>query len=341
MRIKRLLAAFILLAAWLSGCSNPDAVSNATLPPTEMVPTWIAETVAARAAAEGTASAGLLVVPEQAEAPSATPAAANDTPEATATLSSLGPSPTPTLTFTPTNTQPPSQPTRTPTPVPTAAIPSAAIQIRSPGPLSRIISPLQLQASVKPGLDGRVRVELLGEDGRLLVRKIINYGERKGYVLVSEDLEFEISAAAETARLVISTYDTFSRLYALQAVDVILLSIGQDDVNPSGTDQEAVIVLEPLPNKLIQGGMLLVSGLSRLPGDAPLLIELVTSQGKVVGYRQAGVTNDPEGEYTTFSAEVPYRVEETTWVRMVIRQENGGRIPGVMYATSFEVLLSP
>lgn len=341
MRLRTMLAAFVILAAWLSGCSAPDALSQATLPPTELVPTWIAETVAARSAAEGTASAGLLVAPEQAEAPTATPEAPDLTPQATATLSALGPSPTPTLTFTPTTTLAPVQPTRTPTPVPTTSIPSAAIQIRSPGPLSRILSPLRVQASVKPGLDGRVRVELLGEDGRLLVRKIINYGEQKGYVFISEDLEFEISAAAETARLVISTYDTFNRLYALQAVDVILLAIGEDDVNPPGSDQEAVIVLEPLPNKLIQGGTLLVSGMARLPADAPLLIELVTSQGKVVGYRQAGVTVDPDGGFTTFSVEVPYRVEETTWVRMVIRQESGGRIPGVMYATSFEVLLSP
>jgi hypothetical protein len=207
--------------------------------------------------------------------------------------------------------------------------------------MSRLASPIEVRASVKPGPDGKVRVELMGEDGRLLVRKIISYGQENGWVFVSDSLDFEIAAAAETGRLVISTYDSFGRLHALQAVDLILLSIGQDDPNPPGSDQEAVVVLEPLPNKLIQGGTLLINGLTSLPPEIPLLAELVTAQGKVVGYRQAGITDSDPGSYASFSAEIPYQVESPTWVRLTIRQESGSRIPGIVYATSLEILLSP
>lgn len=261
--------------------------------------------------------------------------------QATATLAALGPSPTPSHTATITSTLTPIRPTATATLIPTAEIPNAAIQIKNPGPMSRIVTPLQVRANVRPGPDGRVRMELLGEDGRLLVRKIINFGPEKGWVFVSDALDFEITAAAETARLVISTYDTYGRLNSLDAVEIILLSLGEDDLNPPGSDQEPVIVLEPLPNKLIQGGTLLVSGLTRLPAEMPLLVELVTAQGKVVGYRLAGIPLDPQDGYVPFTVDVPYDVESPTWARLTIRQESSGRIPGTVYTTSLEVLLSP
>jgi len=343
MGVKSGFAAFLLITVviWLlAGCASLNGARQPTLPPTELVPTWIAQTVAARAQTEA-AALGAEAPPTLTSSPPSGEDSQEPAQAASATLSFLGPSPTPSDTPTPTTTSMPLLPTRTPTPLPTAGIPGAAIQISIPGPLSRIISPLQLRANVRPGLDGKVRVELLGEDGRLLVRKIFNYGEAQGYVYVADALEFEISAAAETARLVVSTYDTFGRLYALQSVEVILLSIGEDDLNPPGSDLEAVLVLEPLPNKLIQGGMLQVKGLARLSSEQPLLIELITAQGKVVGYRQGAVSVDPEGVYMPFSVEVPYTVNTPTWVRVVIRQENGGRIPGVVYATSLEVLLSP
>ena len=340
----RLNQAYVVLA-WLvlvlAGCSGLSLVHQATVPPTELVPTWIAQTVAARLQTEAAANAVLPATPDPSSPLPVTAVSPSATAAPTATLSVLGPSPTPTLTFTPTPTPVPVLPTRTLTPLPTASIPLAAIQFRSPGPLSRLVSPLHVQASVRPGPDGRVRVELLGEDGRLLVRQILNYGDQNGHVYIDAELPFEIGAAAETARLVISTYDSFSRLNTLATIEVILLSLGEDDINPNGNDQEAVIVLEPLPNKLIQGGVIVVNGLARLADDHPLLIELVTAQGKVVGYRLAGVTVDPLGQYTPFNAEVPYQVVGPTWVRLIIKQESSSRIPGLVYATSLEILLSP
>jgi hypothetical protein len=335
MRLKTRSAVFffpllgiILLSAGCASTPTSPAASTAFLP------TWIAETVAAGA------STTALFLEEQSLTPSST-ATPEPTLAATSTLSLMGPSPTASITPTPTLTSLPVQPTRTPPPSPTSSIPPAAVQIQRPGPLSRLVSPLQVQASVRPGPDGRIRLELLGEDGRLLVRQILNYSQATGWVFISEELEFEIRLPSETARLSISAYDSFGRLAWLQAVDVILLSMGQNDINSSGFDREPLIVQEPLPNKLIQGGALLLNGLSRLPDEQLLLIELVTSTGRVVGYRQAAVQTSPDGAYTPFSAEVPYTVEEPTWVRLTVKQDSLNRIPGLVYATSFEVLLSP
>jgi hypothetical protein len=327
----------LLLFAWvlvLAGCNAPED----SLP--SLLPTWSAQTEMAQETMDAMESTPTLEAGNP-EVPEDEPTQLQEPLQATATLAALGPSPTPTNTTTPTATLLPVLPSATPTPLSTAGVPNAAIQFRSPGPMSRVVSPLQVRANVQPGPDGRVRLELMGEDGRLLVRKIINYGQTQGWVFVSDALDFEISAAAETARLVISTYDTHSRLYALRAVDVILLSMGEDDLNPPGGDQESVMIQEPLPNKLIQGSTLFVNGLTSLSPEVPLLIELVTTQGKVVGYRLAGISPDTEGGYLPFSAEIPYQVDAPTWARLTIRQESSGRIPGMVYATSLEVLLSP
>lgn len=327
----------LVFAALMTGCASSTAPGQSNSVSTALLPTWIAQTV----------SAGALQTEQYLDQPSPLPSAtsepalASPTRAATATLSAMGPSPTPSITPTPTSTPLPTQPTRTPLPQPTATIPAASVQIRRPGPLSYLVSPINVQARVRPGPDGRIRIELLGEDGRLLVRQILNYGQESGLVFISQDLEFEIASAAETARLVISTYDTFGRLAWMQSVDVVLLSLGDTDLNPPGSDQEPVIIKEPLPNKLIQGGTLQLEGLSRLSDESPLLIELIAATGKVVGYRQAAIQFDPEGGYMPFNVEIPYTVEASTWVRVTVKQNSPNRIPGLVYATSFEILLSP
>jgi len=254
----------------------------------------------------------------------------------------------PTSTLTPTNVQitasptpTPGRATRTPTSVPTLSIPEAQIQIRQPGPLSKVTSPIKVTGNLKPGSTGRVRLELLGEDGRLLVRKLINYRTDLGRLGLSEEVDYEISAVAEAGRLQISTYDQYGRMEELTSVDLILLSMGEADLNPPGSLTQPIIVQEPLPNKLIQGGKVLISGLARVSSDFPLLIELIAADGSIVGYRQAGVVAEPAGGYTPFMVEVPYQVSEPTWVRLTVKEMSSGRIEGVIQLTSLEVLLSP
>jgi hypothetical protein len=232
---------------------------------------------------------------------------------------------------------------RTFTPTVTPGISNATILLYNPGPMSKLTSPIQLSASLEPGPGGDVVIELLGEDGRILYRKLITYTTRD-WVLISEDVEFSISAAAETARLQISTDDEQGRVMALASVDVLLLSMGDDDLNPPADLLEALIIREPIPNTLIQGGKVVVTGLVRTSGDQPLLIELLDTKGVVVGYRQAVVTvpADPWANqgYATFSAEVPYSVDGPTWVRLDVSAFED-RLPGPTHISSLVILLGP
>jgi hypothetical protein len=100
---------------------------------------------------------------------------------------------------------------------------SAAIQILSPGPASKVTSPIRLNAFLAPGDKGNVRIELLGEDGRLLVRQLLSYGPLARIQVVTE-LDFEISATGELGRLRITTEDPEGRMVAVASVDLLLIS---------------------------------------------------------------------------------------------------------------------
>ncbi|MCL4824142.1 MAG: hypothetical protein KJZ57_07990, partial [Anaerolineales bacterium] len=132
--MNRLLRPTLLLASLLtlSGCASTD-ISYPTPIPTEHLPTVVAQTAAAL---EATALASI--------------------PSPTVTL-------TPTLTPTPTVTL-------TPTPIPPA--PNARLHFLAPGPMSVLVSPLQLKLYVLPGETNLVQVALFGEDGRLLARDL-------------------------------------------------------------------------------------------------------------------------------------------------------------------------
>ncbi len=337
--MKRLSLWFLgyLLSLCLAGCSLRSGSASPPLLPSEQLSTSIAQTVQARRSPSPLPlnASQALVTPTLAPV-TVTPLPASSTPEPSFTQPAQTDTPSAVLTstFTP-------RPTRTSTPTPTQDINSSAIQIQQPGPLSRVVSPLTVSAYVYPGATGRVQIELLGEDGRLLVRTVDVFDPAFKRVFVSEQLEFDVSAAAEAGRLQIITLDKYGRLMEQESVDLLLLSMGEADVNPPGPNTIAAIIQEPAPNRMIQGGTLLVSGLTRIPSDQPLLVQLVATNGAVAGYRQVEPVQAAAGSYGPFTVEVPYKVDTPTWVRLIFQASSAGRVPGVVYATSLEVLLSP
>lgn len=316
----------LILTSFLAGCSFQAGTSLPTVLPTGYIPTAIALTVQAQ---------GIEVLPV-------------DQPGSEA---SVTPSPTSTIAATPTPTPEPATPS--PTPILAATwtavaglnvppvIPYAPIQILSPGPASLVTSPFLLRGSVRAGAGGVVRIELLGEDGRLLMREVRDYRASVGrQVSLATEVEFGISAVAEAGRIQVSTEDEFGRLVAVGSVDIILLSIGEAEINPVGDLYENIVIESPPPNAVIQGGMVRVTGLARPRSELPLMVEMRTADGKIVGSRQVAVIPSAESSYGTFAIEVSYSVDAPTRVRLAV-WEPGERIPGIVQLSSLEVMLSP
>ncbi len=319
----------VWFAAAGAGCTWIEKEAELpTLIPEGELPTIIAETAQA------------LIPPTETMAD----VAASPTPDQTAVPEESPTEPPVFQTPVPQETQPVSNPPEASQPSPDE-IPFAAIRIIRPGPLSRIVSPIDLHVFLSPGEGRRVQVELHGEDGRLMYRKVFRYNTApSAQVKIYEKIKFEVSGVAETVRLTITTFDSHGRVQALAAEDLILMASGDSDINPPGDLLSNLVIRQPEPRQLIQGGKVIVSGLVRTTSDQPLSIELITEEGKVAGTRLAAVSSNEKGSekggHRLFAAEVPYHVQSPTWVRVTVI-ERGIRRPGAVYITTTDVLLSP
>jgi hypothetical protein len=323
--VPRISACVLLLSLGLllsSGCNFVRSTAIPTTLPTDFIPTAIALTLEAQNSLVSTQEIATPIpfTPTPSMLPTDT---ASPAPAATATASATA------------------QPIASATQQTPTEIPYAVIQILNPGPTSRLISPFLLKAVVWVEPQDTVWIELLGEDGRLLLREVRNYTvERRQQISMSVEIDFEIAAVAEAGHLQISIVDEFNRLRSVNSIDLILLSLGKADVNPASDLLENIVINTPEERMLIQGGSLRVAGLARQRSDQPLLIELETTDGKIVGTRQAGLTPDPGSTHGTYAIDVPYQVSSPTKVLLKIWLP-GDRIPGILYLSSVEVLLSP
>ena len=296
-----LFAAFLGL---LAGCAAPTASPIPTAYPPDYLPTVIAMTADA-ANSLGTKVASALT-------PTVAP---TDIPQPT-----LSPTPRPTFTQT---TIPGHDP--------------AAIQIFAPGPMSKVVSPINLRMNIIAGESEKVEIALYGEDGRLLARNLKRVPISGKGVLQQIKVPFEIPAAAEVGRITISTLDKAGRIQFLNSVHVLLLSSGSNEITPAGNPSEPVGVVSPLLDEPVSGGILNVRGDVWPFNLNPVILDLVGPNNKSIGLRILTLDNlHPQLMDTT----IPYKVSEPTLARLTIRQEDD-RIDGLFYVYSQEVLLNP
>ena len=108
-------------------------------------------------------------------------------------------------------------PLPTETPIPPTALPSATptfaagftdfaeIHFLSPGPMSSLVSPINLRAILIAGESEIVQVDLLGENGRILQRVLERVKRNLAGNYRSFDLDFEIRAVSEKGYIRISS----------------------------------------------------------------------------------------------------------------------------------------
>jgi hypothetical protein len=327
------LSASLLVVSLLFGCASNSSLQGkpATPLPAGFMPTAVALTLQSSGINSATPQ---LALSTEAPAPTA-PAVVS--PTLTSLPSPIPPSPTPAPTETSYLV------TRAPSATPTffPEIPPAHIQIFQLGDLSRVASPLKVYARLFSQVGRVVRVELHGEDGRLLGRELTVFHTIPwGAGTINQDMDFEIRLAAELGRLVISVEDRYGRLIDVNSVNLILLKMGANELNPATALWQVIQIKEPGPQTLIQGGTVLVSGLARPDTTEPLRLELISRDGLTLGHRLAAVDIPAPGGYGTFAADVPYSVSQVTPALLVV-YESGGTLSEIAHLASVEVMLSP
>jgi hypothetical protein len=295
------------LLGLLAGCSHLLSPSERPAPtpyPPDYLPTVIALTAQA-ANVFGTATS----VASVADLPP------TDTPEPTIT-------PTPEATYTPT-TIPGHDP--------------AAIEIQSPGPMSKVVSPINLRMNIVSGENEKIQIDLYGEDGSLLSRTVKKVPRSTNGVDQVIKIPFEIRPAAEVARLTVSTSDKAGRMQALNSVRLLLLSSGSNEINPPGNPSEPFAVFSPGLKDEASGGVLHVRGDIWPFNLKPVLLELIGPDGKSLGLR---ILNIDQLNPQLFETSVSYKVDEPTIARLTLRQQDD-RMDGWFYVYSQEILLDP
>ena len=224
----------------------------------------------------------------------------------------------PTLTPTATSTflPPTLAPTLTPTPGP--GVPLAAIQVRAPGPMSRVVSPLQVQLLAIAGDSHRIEIDLFGEDGRLLGRSLVAVpGSELGDTL-SVKVPFEIRAAGETGYVQVSTRDIGGRIQSLVTVPVLLLSSGESQINPAGnTIYERVALCGS------SGGIRRCRRRARDRGRGSAVQPQPGHHGTRQQRRdkpQPSGANVSGADWQAVETTLPYRVDKVTPARLYVRQ---------------------
>ena len=302
----RRLLLFASLAAGLTGCEMPGIASPPTPYPPDFLPTVVyltAQSINSTREAGFTPTATPTLL-----APTALPIPANGTP-------------LPTATFTP-----------------GPNIPTSAIQINAPGPMSRVASPLEIQAIVVAGASHRDEVDLFGEDGTLLSRSLLVVPGYPGGDLLKVKMPFEIRAAGETATVQISTKDAHGRVQSLNFVQVLLISSGASQINPPGNNIYERVAFYELPiDAHISGGSLAVKGRYAPVNSKPTILELVADDGTSLGLRVLNLSGG-DGQY--FDTTIPYKVKQLTAARLYLYQDSDV-IQGRAYIYSQPLALNP
>jgi len=217
------------------------------------------------------------------------------------------------------------------------------MRITKPGAYSKVSSPIQLEALISPGDDSLVHIDLIGEDGRIIVSEVLdfrNYDAKNFYI--TPEIPFIINSAAELARIIVYTHDMFGQRISLVSVDVLLLQLGGSDISAPLVEFEPYLVTTPREGTLITGGTVTVDGAARVVNDQPLVIELINEEGAIVGSAEVLVSQPSDTlVHVPFQVSVLYTVTHRTRVRMSMRQESATRISGTVWMSSTILFLDP
>jgi hypothetical protein len=243
---------------------------------------------------------------------------------------------TPTLTPTVTPSPIPPTPTATDTSTPPPGMSLGAIQITSPGPMSKVGSPLEVRMSVVAVKNTKVYIALYGEDGSLLDDELVNIPNVSSGAYVFVKFPFEIRTAAEIGILQVTTRDGTGVLMALNTVRVLLLSSGVSQINPAGNGIYERVALEtPAFQSVVSGGALTVKG-TYLPFNLQqLVLELVNLNGKSLNAGRPLSVNglDSQSINTTLS----YRVDAPTQAYLVIHQQDDTLKNPVFFSNQYPI----
>jgi Immunoglobulin-like domain of bacterial spore germination len=230
-----------------------------------------------------------------------------------------------------------------PTDAPALAEPSEAIQITAPGPASRLVSPLTVQAvTALPAFENVLTLRVLLDDGADLVppQAVVGSGPEGGPLTFEATLTFEVG---EERPAFVQAYLVSPRdggVTHLASVAVTVLPGGAAELQPARKEKERLQILAPMEGDSISGGTVHVEGIGIAGFEQTLLIEVLDAEGEVIGLQPVLVKAPDFGLPGPFAAEVAYALTAAGAGRVVVRDISPAHGSDV-HRSSVEVNLAP
>ncbi|MDY6873888.1 MAG: hypothetical protein SVR81_07990 [Chloroflexota bacterium] len=206
----------------------------------------------------------------------------------------------------------------------TAALPAPSMSIRSPGDGATVTSPIAVSAEMVPGADGLVRLALIDQRNNTLSRRLLRIdSDLDTPIPFTASLPFELPGPDTEALLTLSTQDIYHRPLALRSVLLTLTTSGEPQVaSPRAADPWLEITF-PEPLDILTGGQFTVRGSVKPITDNPVIFELITDSGGVIGSAQLAVSEP--GKTAPFEQLLSYGyINKIRDVRLVVRQTIDG-----------------
>jgi hypothetical protein len=220
------------------------------------------------------------------------------------------------------------------------AVPSPSMAIRTPGNGSIVTAPIPISAIVQPGADGLIRLTLTDKADNTLARQLLRVDSgSETEITFDTNLTFEIPNGTMEALLTLSTQDDYHRPLALRSVLVTLNSNGEAQVNFNSNEEAWLEINFPEAQEIIGGGKFTVQGSVIPVTQNPIIFELITDTGGMIGTAQLAVNQ--AGERFSFELPLTYGfISSVRDVRLVVRQSIDGYANNVIL-DSLPLALAP
>ncbi len=221
-----------------------------------------------------------------------------------------------------------------------SALPAPFMTIHTPGSGSTVTAPIPVSAMIRPGADGLIRLTLTDKADNTLARQLLRV-DANGDTEITFDtnLAFEIPNGSMEALLTLSTQDDYHRPLALRSVLVTLSSSGKPEITTNLDETPWLEIDYPEAQDIIAGGKVTVLGSVTPVTHKPIIFELITDSGGVIGTAQLAVKG--AGEQFDFELPLTYNyISSVRDVRLVVRQTMDGYATDVIL-DSLPLALAP
>jgi len=215
------------------------------------------------------------------------------------------------------------------------------IWIQSPGPASRVLSPLLVRGEGDPVFEQSLVARLVGVDGAILAEQPLQIqaplGERGGFEL---SIPFEVDSDTGALLQVFSLSVLDGGIEHLSSVGITLSADGPEMVTTLDDDTERLVLLSPASGSVISDGRLEVTGWGTASFEGTLLLSLLGADGQVLDEEILTIAAPEMGQPGEIRAELTFSVTEAQPGRIVLVDP----LPvfdGIGHVTSVPVVLSP